>query len=216
MTTADTKDIVTSRIFRQRTERGLSLSTEPHKRMSDKGRWTVPRVRHWSALSLPWAGFPRLWGTDVIQVGVRIVSRSAQISAMSAELRTWPCWVDVSAPVSRVSTWLRRYQRVRYSRKQTLDDSPNQGGHSHSPSWYNSSSLSENSEAVCRQKRATWGWHLAIFSQPWPGQMRMSSPLVPQAIFWASQSPFYQIRISLEEKHQGQAEWLHFLGRTWA
>src|SRR5436853_7685687 len=77
--TAEIRDMVTSNNSLHFCDRGSLLSRRPHSRMSERGRWVIPSVLHWSALSLPWEELPRSRGIGVTHVGVDMRARCDQI-----------------------------------------------------------------------------------------------------------------------------------------
>src|SRR6266700_4412484 len=94
--TADMSDMVTSSNSLHLRDRGLLLSQRPHSRMSERGRWVIPSVLHWSALSLPWEELLRSRGIGVTHVGVNVRARSDQIWCISSSVKTCPRRVEVS------------------------------------------------------------------------------------------------------------------------
>jgi hypothetical protein len=106
--TRDSSEIVTSRISRHLSDRGVPELVNAQRRVSESGRCVVPSARHWSAFNFPWAESPRLEGTDVNHVGVISALMSDRISSSSWGVKTCPWRVEVSASFSRVSCWARR------------------------------------------------------------------------------------------------------------
>ena len=102
-TTAETSEIVTFKISLHFWDRASSESWRPHNRINASGRWVMPSVLHWSALSFPCEAFPRFDGMEGTHVGVEMSNKSDRIWFSSSTVRTCPSRVDVSAPTSRNS-----------------------------------------------------------------------------------------------------------------
>ena len=96
MEMADKRKIVTCKILEHHSDWGFPTSTADQRQTKDTGRNVLPSTLHWSALSLPWFGDPKLVGTEVSHEGNVILAISEQIWFISSWVKTWPHFVDVA------------------------------------------------------------------------------------------------------------------------